>query len=55
MLSFFPILFNSGFLGNSGAAGSIYLSLLGVLGYSIVLILAIFSTGKWAKSICNAM
>lgn len=55
VLSFFPLLFNSGFLGNSGAAGSIYLSLLGVLGYSIVLILAIFSTGKWAKSICNAM
>lgn len=55
VLSFFPLLFNSGFLENDGAAGSIYLSLLGVLGYSIVLVLAIFSTGKWAKSICGAM
>lgn len=55
VLSFFPILFNEGLLNNSGSAGDIYLSLLGVLGYSIVLILAIFSTGKWAKSICNAM
>jgi hypothetical protein len=55
VLSFFPILFNSGFLENSGAAGSIYLSLLGILGYSIVLVLAIFATGKWAKSICHAM
>ena len=55
VLSFFPILFNSGFLDNGGATGDIYLSLLGVLGYSIVLILAIFSTGKWAKSITHAM
>ena len=55
VLSFFPILFNSGFLENDGATESIYLALLGVLGYSIVLILAIFSTGKWAKSITNAM
>ena len=55
VLSFFPLLIQSGFLDNSGATGDIYLSLLGITCYSIVLILAIFSTGKWAKSICHAM
>lgn len=54
VLSFFPILFNNAFLNNQGA-GNVMLALLGVMGYSFVLIIAVFSTGRWAKSICNAM
>lgn len=30
-------------------------SLFSILGYALVLIVSLFSTGKWAKSICNAM
>lgn len=30
-------------------------SLFSILGYAIVLVFALFSTSKWAKSICNAM
>lgn len=54
VLSFFPILFNAAFLNNTGA-GDVFAALMGVMGYAIVLILAVFSTGKWAKAICNAM
>ena len=53
VMSFFPILFNGIFA--SADAGDVMLALLGVLGYAIVLILAIFQTGKWAKSITGAM
>lgn len=30
-------------------------SLFTILGYALVLVISLFSTGKWAKSICNAM
>lgn len=53
VLSFFPILFNSSLL--TGMGESLFGALMGMLGYSIVLILAVFSTGRWAKSITNAM
>lgn len=54
VLSFYPILFNSAFLDSSNTS-SIWGILIGVIGYAIVLILAIFSTNKWSKSLCNAM
>ena len=54
VLSFFPILFAEAFLEDKDP-GSIFLTLLGIMGYSIALILAVFSAGKWAKAICNAM
>lgn len=54
VMSFFPILFNGVFSSGAGG-GDIMLALLGVLGFSIVLILAIFQTGKWAKAITGAM
>lgn len=54
VLSFFPVLFNSAILGEIGSMG-ITGALFSILGYSIVLALAVFSCGKWAKSICNAM
>jgi hypothetical protein len=47
ILSFFPQLVNSNILGEQIA--------FTMLLYSIVLVIAIFSAGKWAKSICNAM
>lgn len=53
VLSFFPVLLNGTFLSDS--TDNIFLALLGVLGYSIVLVIAVFTTGRWAKSICNAM
>ena len=30
-------------------------SLFSILGYALVLVISLFNTGKWAKSICNAM
>ncbi len=54
VLSFFPILFNNAFL-TSNTSLELFGALMGILGYSIVLILAIFSTGRWAKSITNAI
>ena len=54
VLGFFPYLIGGAFVKNN-TTGDIFLSLLGVMGYSIALILAVFSAGKWAKTICNAM
>lgn len=47
ILSFFPILVNANILGDTSA--------LGLLLYSLILALGVFSSGRWAKSICNAM
>lgn len=55
VLSFFPVLFNNAFLNNGAVGEGLFGALAGVLGYSIVLILAVFSTGRWAKSITHAM
>lgn len=51
--SIFPMLFGS--IGSIDDPANFSKSLLTATGYSIVLLIAIFSTGKWAKSICNAM
>lgn len=56
VLTFYPMIFNQAFQDTTTAENTnIYMILLGTLSYSIVLILAVFSTGKWAKSICGAM
>lgn len=47
VLSFFPILVNQNILGDTSA--------FGLLLYSLILALGVFSSGRWAKSICNAM
>lgn len=47
ILSFFPILVNSNILGDTSA--------FGLLLYALILGLGIFSSKRWAKSICNAM
>lgn len=56
VLTFYPMIFNQAFQDTTTAENTnIYMILLGTLSYSIVLILAVFSTGKWAKSICGSM
>lgn len=47
VLSFFPVLISTNILGDTSA--------FGLLLYSLVLIIGVFGTGRWAKSICNAM
>jgi hypothetical protein len=47
VLSFFPVLVTAGVLGDTG--------IFGLLLYSLVLALGVFSAGRWAKSICSAM
>ncbi|MBC1890065.1 hypothetical protein HCA63_17040 [Listeria booriae] len=52
VLSFYPILINSAFMGDN--SGNVFMAMVAVLGYSFVLIISIFATGKWSKSITNA-
>lgn len=47
VLSFFPILVNNNILGEMTG--------FSMLLYSLILALGVFSSGRWAKSICNAM
>ncbi len=47
VLSFFPVLMNQNILNNTSPWGLLF--------YGIVLALGVFSSGRWAKSICNAM
>lgn len=55
VVSIFPMLFGSGTLGDISDATNFSKSLLRATGYSLILLISIFSTSKWAKSICNAM
>lgn len=57
VLAFFPeILRTSLFnLGEAEGVGGFLGSLFGIIGYSIVLLIAIFSCKNWSKAICNAM
>jgi hypothetical protein len=50
----FPFLFRSATLGNINDAANFSKSLMTATGYSIVLLVSIFASGKWAKSIMNA-
>lgn len=47
VLAFFPVIVGDSLTGN--------ISPLQLLFYAIVLAIAVFSTGRWAKSVCNAM
>lgn len=47
VVSVFPILFNSSVLGDN--------SIMGMLLYALILAVGVLSTGRWSKSICNAM
>ena len=55
VLSFFPVIFNSGFLSTDGTDFYALLAQLSaILGYAIVLVLAVFMSSRWARSICSA-
>ena len=51
VIGFFPALFSA--LGTGG--GDITSQAWGMVGQSAILVVAVFSTGRWAKSLCNAM
>lgn len=53
VVSMFGIIVNS--VGISVNGAEFTKSLFSILGYALVLVISLFSTGKWAKSICNAM
>jgi len=54
VLSFFPIIMTTSIVSIT-SADDLLVALAGVMGYSILLIVAVISCGKWAKAICNAM
>ncbi len=54
VFAFAPPLIND-LLSEGSSSGDVAMSLLSVMSASIILIIGIFSTGRWAKSICNAM
>lgn len=51
VLNMFPVLATS----ISTSEGDLYLQIGQLLGYSLLLLISLFSTQRWAKSICNAM
>lgn len=53
IVSMFSLLYGS--VGSISDASKFADSMLAALGYSLVLLISIFASGKWAKSICNAM
>lgn len=53
VVSMFGIIISG--LGLTVDGGDFTKSLFTIMGYSFVLVISLFSTGKWAKSICNAM
>lgn len=55
VIAIFPLLFGNATMGNINDAANFSKSLMTAAGYSFVLLVSIFATGRWAKSICNAM
>ncbi|MGL5972738.1 MAG: hypothetical protein ACRCZK_03345, partial [Oscillospiraceae bacterium] len=54
VIAIYPIMVNSGIIG-SVDSGNIMGVMLSMLGNACVLVTCVFMTGKWSKSICNAM
>ncbi|HCR2860320.1 hypothetical protein [Enterococcus faecalis] len=58
VMQFYPYLLSSAFsdITNSGSASETFLmALIGIIGNSVLLIFAVMATGRWSKSITNAM
>lgn len=55
VIAIFPLLLQAKPMGDIDSANDFSMTLLTALGYSFVLLVSIFATGKWSKSICNAM
>ena len=54
VLGFFPMIM-AAYFQQLPETDSPFLSMLPILGYSIALILAVTASGRWAKSIMNAI
>lgn len=55
VVAIFPLLFGNAAMGNVNDPANFSSSLMNAAGYSFVLLISVFATGKWAKMICNAM
>ncbi|MEG0570366.1 MAG: CD0415/CD1112 family protein [Oscillospiraceae bacterium] len=55
VVTLFPLLFGNAAMGDISDPSQFSKSLMTAAGYSFVLLISVFATGKWAKSICNAM
>lgn len=55
ILAIFPLLVKGAVLGAIDGTGDLYADLWKILGYSFILGISVTASGKWAKSICNAM
>jgi hypothetical protein len=55
ILTIMPMLVGGAFFQAGGDGIDALINMNGVLGYSVVLLIAVISSGRWAKSICNAM
>jgi hypothetical protein len=55
ILTIMPMLVGGAFFQAGGDGIDALINMNGILGYSVVLLIAVISSGRWAKSICNAM
>lgn len=55
VVAMFPLLFGNATMGDISDPNNFSESLMTAAGYAFVLLISIFATGRWAKSICNAM
>ncbi len=55
VIAMFPLLFANSTMGDVSDAVDFSKSLMTAAGYSFVLLISVFASGRWAKTICNAM
>lgn len=55
ILAMFPLLLNSAILGKLGGSADLSAELWKMCGYSLVLAISVIASGRWAKSMFNAM
>lgn len=55
VIAMFPLLIGNDVVGKINDPADFSKYLMTATGYSFVLLISIFATGRWAKSICNAM
>lgn len=55
IISIIPMLVGGAFFQAGGDGIDALINVNGIVGYSVVLLIAVISSGRWAKSICNAM
>jgi len=55
VVAIFPLLFGNAAMGKVDDPANFSASMMNAAGYSFVLLISVFATGKWSKMICNAM